>query len=75
MAIKRPGIPSIDTTIDPKISRVLMPMKENIELAAGMRGRNNANQDNWKRRSVTLEMLISLGVITEEEARSVWEMP
>jgi hypothetical protein len=75
MAIKRQAIPSIDMAIDPRIRPVLAAMKENLEIASGMRGDNNANQDNWKRRSVTLGMLIKLGVITEEQARSVWQDP
>ena len=61
MAIKRAGIPAVDASMDPKVFKVLMAMKENLEIASGMRG-----EDNWKRRSVTLGMLIDLGVITEQ---------
>ncbi len=75
MAIKRAGIPSVDASMDPKVFKVLMAIKENIEIASGMRGQNNANQDNWKRRSVSLGMLVDLGVITEQQARSVWQDP
>jgi len=75
MTIRRAAVPHIDISIDPKIRGVLNALKENVEIANGMRGDNNVNQQNWKRRSVTLDMLIKLGVITEEEARSVWQEP
>lgn len=75
MAIKRPGIPSIDQMIDRNIRMPLMAMKENIEIANGIRSGTDANQDGWKRRSVTLDMLVKLGIITEQQARSVWQEP
>ena len=75
MPIKRAGIPSVDNSVDPKIRQILVALKENVEISAGMRGQGDANQENWTRRSVTLGMLIKLGVLTEEEARSVWQDP
>jgi hypothetical protein len=75
MPILRAGIPAIDQTIDPKIAKVLMALKENVEISSGMRGGNDPNQQNWKRRSASLGMLVDLGVITEEQARSVWQEP
>jgi hypothetical protein len=75
MPIRRAGIPAVDASMDPKVYKVLMAVKENIEIASGMRGQNNVNQENWKRRSVTLGMLVDLGVITEQEARTVWQDP
>lgn len=73
--IKRPGIPAVDQRIEKSIRDVLMPMKENIEIANGVRAGTAASEQAWKRRSVTLDMLIKLGVITEEQARSVWQEP
>lgn len=73
MPIRRPGIPSIDPAVDPRIRPVLLALKENAEIANGVRTGTNANQDGWKRRSVTLEMLVKLGVITEQEARSIYQ--
>lgn len=75
MTIRRAAIPHVDLAVDPRVRGVLNALKENVEIANGMRGDNNVNQENWKRRSVTLGMLIKLGVITEEEARSVWQEP
>lgn len=75
MAIKRAGIPAVDARIDPNVYKVLAPLKENVEIALGMRGGATANQDGWKRRSCTLGMLVTLGVITEEQARSIWQEP
>jgi len=75
MAIKRPGVPAIDLSIPEPVRRVLMSLKENTEIANGQRSGTDANQDAWKRRSVTLDMLIKLGVITEQQARSVWQEP
>lgn len=75
MAIKRAGIPAIDQALDPRIVKPLMALKENVEISSGMRGGNNANQDNWKRRSASLGMLVDLGVITEAQARAVWQDP
>ena len=75
MAIRRPGIPSVDAAIDPRVRPVLMALKENVEIANGVRTGTNPNQEGWKRRSVTLEMLVSLGVITEQEARRIYQEP
>lgn len=73
MAIKRPGIPAVDAAIPESTRRVLMALKENVEIANGQRSGTGVNQDAWRRRSVTLEMLVKLGVITEQQARSVWQ--
>ena len=70
MAIRRAGIPAVDAKMDPNVYKVLAPLKENVEIASGMRG-----QENWQRRSVTLGMLIKLGLVTEAEAFSVWQEP
>lgn len=75
MAITRPGIPAIDQKIETPVRRVLMAMKENIEISNGIRAGTSADDQAWKRRSVTLDMLIKLNVITEQEARSVWQEP
>jgi hypothetical protein len=71
MAIKRPGIPHPDPTIHVSTRKVLLALKENAEIANGQR----AGPDAWQRRSVTLAMLVKLGVVTEEQARSVWQEP
>lgn len=69
--IKRPGIPGIDHSIPQDVRKPLAAIKENIEIANGIR----SGPDAWMRRSVTLGMLVKLGVITEEQARSVWQEP
>jgi hypothetical protein len=56
---------------DPATQRMLGAIKQNIDIMNGVVGGTSANQDGWKQRSVTLEMLIELGVITEQQARSV----
>lgn len=75
MAITRPGIPAVDQKIDTPVRRVLMALKENVEIANGVRTGTAADEEGWKRRSVTLGMLINLGLITEEQARTVWQDP
>jgi hypothetical protein len=75
MAIKRAGIPAIDTSIPMNLRVPLQAIKENIEIASGMRGGGVNGDLNWTRRSVTLGMLIKLGIITEQQARSVWQDP
>lgn len=58
----RPGIPAIPPT-DAAQRAVLLAMKENIELSNGVHG--------WERQSVTLGMLVKLGVITATQAKAV----
>jgi len=61
------GIPHVDLTVDAKIRTVLVALKENQEVAQGLRGGNDA----WRKRACTLEMLVELGVITEAQARGL----
>jgi len=75
MTIRRPGIPAVPLSIDGKVRPLLMALKENAEIANGIRSGTGPDQEGWTRRSVTLGMLIKLGVITEEQARSVWQEP
>lgn len=75
MAIRRPGLPSVPQSVDPKVRVLLMALKESTEIANGVRTGTGQNQDGWMRRSVTLGMLIKLGLVTEEQARSVWQEP
>lgn len=67
----RPGIPAVDLKTDHNTRKVLMALKENVEIGNGIR----SGPDAWVRRNVTLGMLIKLGLITEEQARSVWQEP
>lgn len=69
--IKRPGIPAVAKSTEPNTQKVLMALKENVEIGNGIR----SGPDAWLRRNVTLGMLVKLGVITEEQARSVWQEP
>lgn len=77
--IRRPGIPAIDPNLPLGLQQVLQPIKENIEISQGLRSKGaqvgGSGFDGWKRRSVTLEMLVQLGIITQEQAISVWDMP
>jgi hypothetical protein len=76
MADKRPGIPQIDPSIPQNIAKVLAPLKEHAEIAQGVRssGANGVGYAGWKRRSVTLGMLIEAGVISEAKARELYDM-
>jgi hypothetical protein len=76
MADKRPGIPQIDQSIPQNIAKVLGPLKEHAEIAQGIRskGTSGAGYEGWKRRSVTLGMLVSAGVISEAKARELYDM-
>jgi hypothetical protein len=73
--MKRPGIPAIDTTVDPKLRKAVMAIKENVEISNGIRSGTQPDDSGWKRRTVSLNMLIKLGLITEAQARSVWQEP
>lgn len=73
---KRPGIPAIAQSIPKDIADVLRPLKEHVEIAGGVRasGAAGIGYEGWKRRSVTLGMLIEAGVIDEATARRLFDM-
>lgn len=73
---KRPGIPQIDQSIPQNIAKILGPLKEHAEIAQGLRakGTDGVGYPGWKRRSVTLGMLIKAGVISEAKARELYDM-
>ncbi len=79
MTIRRPGIPEVDPNLPLGLQQVLQPMKENIEISMGLRSKGTqvggANFDGWSRRSVTLGMLVKMGVLTEAQAISIWQDP
>lgn len=76
---RRPGIPSVDPNIPQGIKDVLLALKENAEIANGMRspGRQvgGTGYDGWRRRSVTLGMLVKAGVLTEKQAIELFVEP
>jgi len=76
MADKRPGIPQIATNIPKDVQDVLRPLKEHVEISQGLRskGLDGKTYAGWKRRSVTLGMLIEAGVISEAKARELYDM-
>ena len=75
MPDKRPGIPQIDPSIPQNIAEVLAPLKEHAEIAQGVRSKGTSSgYPGWKRRSVTLGMLVSAGVISEAKARELFDM-
>jgi len=76
MADKRPGIPAIDSSIPSNIAALLRPLKEHAEISQGLRskGTDGKQYPGWKRRSVTLGMLIQAGVISEAKARELYDM-
>jgi hypothetical protein len=61
------GIPHVDLTVPQNVRTVLVALKENQEVAAGLRG----GADAWRNRSCTLGMLVELGIITEAQARGI----
>lgn len=74
--IPRPAIPDIDPAMPQNVAVPLRAMKEAIEISHGVRNTgagNGLGRDGWKRRSVTLGMLIKLQIITEAEALSVFQ--
>lgn len=71
MAIERPGIPAVDQAIERPVRMVLMALKENVEISNGVR----TGPDAWRKRAVSLEMLVTLGLVTEDEAKSVAQDP
>jgi hypothetical protein len=50
---------------------VLAAVKQNIDIMNGVVGGTSANQDGWRQKVVTLDMLINLGLITEQQARNL----
>lgn len=80
MAVQRPGIPSIDPNLPQGLASLLGPMKDNIEIANGIRSPgqqvgSGVGYDGWKRRSVTLGMLIKAGLITVAQAQDLYTEP
>lgn len=77
--VQRPGIATPDNNIPQGIRDILMALKENAEIANGIRspGRQvgGVGYEGWKRRSVTLGMLIRAGVITEAQALDLYNDP
>lgn len=57
----RPGVPQVPQAVDQETHRFLGAIKEHVEVAQGVRGE-------YKARGVTLGMLISAGIITDEQA-------
>lgn len=62
MSAQRPGIPAV-TNLSNELTRVLQPMKENIDISNGLA--------DWQRQSVSLGMLVSVGVLTEQQAKQI----
>lgn len=73
--MKRPGIPAVPHTVDQNVRKALAALKENVEISNGIRTGTAVDEGGWRRRTVSLNMLIKLGIITEEQARSVWQEP
>jgi len=73
---RRPGIPAIAQSINKDIQDVLRPLKEHVEISQGLRSRgtDGTQYAGWKRRSVTLGMLIEAGLIDEATARRLYDM-
>ena len=71
--MKRPAIPAVDHSVDPKVRKALSAIKENVEISNGIRSGTQVDDMGWKRRTVSLNMLVKLGLITEAQARSVWQ--
>lgn len=60
----RPGVPHVPQHVDQETHRFLSAVKEHVEVAQGVRG-------DYKAHGVTLGMLISVGIITDEQARKL----
>lgn len=60
----RPGVPQVPQQVNQETHRFLGALKEHVEVAQGVRG-------NYRDRGVTLGMLISGGIITDEQARKL----
>ncbi len=78
MALRRPGLPSIDTNWPNSLQQFLGAVKEAIEISYGVRaaGRQvgaGVGFDGWKRRSFTIGMAIKSGLITEAQAKSLFD--
>jgi hypothetical protein len=61
---RKPGIPQIPPGLPQETARVLVALKEHVEVAQGVRGE-------YRDRYVTIGMLVSLGIITEQQARQL----
>ena len=76
--LRRPGIPSIDPNVPANLASVLQPMKEAIEISLGVRSSgqqvgSGIGYDGWKRRSVTMNMLIKSGLLTEAQCLKLYQ--
>lgn len=60
---QRPGIPQPDPNLPHSVRAILGPVKENIDIANGLA--------DWNRQFVSLEMLVRLQIITEQQARAI----
>lgn len=74
---KIPAIPHVDLSIPENIANILRPMKEALEIQTGLRNRGQAlgagvGFDGWKRKNVTLETLVVAGLITEAQAKDLF---
>ena len=74
---KSPAIPDVDLSIPENIARILRPMKELLEIQTGLRNRGQSlgagvGFDGWKRKTVTLDMLIQSGTLTEDQAKDLF---
>lgn len=77
---RRPGIPAIDPNLPDGIRAPLQAMKELLEISQGQRSSgkqvgSGVGYGGWQQRSVTLGMLVQLGLITEAQALAVWQAP
>lgn len=77
MALRRPGIPAVDSNLPSNMQALLGALKENVEISNGIRSSgqqqgSGVGFDGWKLRSVTLGMLIKAGVLTEAQANSLF---
>jgi len=76
--LRRPGLPAVDPNLPQPLREFLQAVKENIEIANGVRsaGRqvgSGVGFAGWSRRSVTLGMLVSSGLLTEAQAKNLYE--
>lgn len=71
MGQRRPGIPDIAPEVPELIAGPLRALKEHAELSGGMR--TSTDKNSFMRRSVTLGMLVKCGIMTEAQARRMFE--
>ena len=74
-----PGIPSVPSNTDAATYAFLSAVKENVEIREGVRRAgvavgDGSNFDGWRRRAVTLGMLVSVGVLSEAQAKQLYAM-